>query len=74
MFFGLYCLVSVLTPIPSVHATVFGIAPDGSTFHLDEYSRRSTAVGSVGSGLGLCIDAYFWLRYSGEDIDKFRVR
>jgi hypothetical protein len=52
---------------------VFGISPSSSFFGIDGFGKRAVAAGSAASGLGLCIDAYFLLRYAGADAGKFQV-
>ena len=51
---------------------MFGFS-SASTFVITDFARRAIAVGSVASGIGLSIDAWFLLVYCNAPSAKFQV-
>ena len=51
---------------------MFGFS-SGSAFAITNFARRAIAVGSVASGIGLAIDAWFLLAYCNTTPAKFQV-
>jgi len=56
----------------SVDTTVFGFSP-GNLFNVDSIAKRSLIISSVAAAIGLFIDVWFILAYSGADVRKFQV-
>ncbi|KAH7889056.1 hypothetical protein F5I97DRAFT_1935422 [Phlebopus sp. FC_14] len=54
-------------------AAVFGFS-SGSLFTVDSVAKRAIAIGSIASGIGLSIDAWFLMVYNGADAAKFQTR
>ncbi|KAF8838514.1 hypothetical protein BDN67DRAFT_933660 [Paxillus ammoniavirescens] len=60
-----------LVALAGLEAAVFGFS-SGSLFTVDSVAKRAIAMGSIASGIGLSIDAWFLLAYSGADSAKFQ--
>ncbi|EIN12693.1 hypothetical protein PUNSTDRAFT_124424 [Punctularia strigosozonata HHB-11173 SS5] len=60
-----------LIALATLAVTVFGFSPD-SISPMDSFSKRAVAAASVSSGVGLCIDALYIVRYHGVDAERFR--
>jgi len=56
----------------SVDTTVFGFSPD-NLFAVDSFAKRTLIISSVAAAMGLFVDAWFILAYSGADVRKFQV-
>ncbi|KAF9227051.1 hypothetical protein BS17DRAFT_774855 [Gyrodon lividus] len=60
-----------LVALAGLEAAVFGFS-SGSLFTVDSIAKRAIAIGSIASGIGLSIDAWFLLAYSGATAAKFQ--
>ncbi|EGO00349.1 hypothetical protein SERLA73DRAFT_73063 [Serpula lacrymans var. lacrymans S7.3] len=60
-----------LVALAGLDAAVFGFS-SGSLFSVDSLARRAIALGSISSGIGIALDAWFLLAYSGANASKFR--
>lgn len=69
--FGL-TIQQLLTEVSRLEAGVFGFST-ASAFTISKFAKRAVAVGSVASGIGLAIDAWFLLAYSNATSTKFQV-
>jgi hypothetical protein len=63
----------LLIALATLAVTVFGFSPDALS-PMDSFSKRAVAAASVSSGIGLCVDALYVVRYHGIDPERFRVR
>lgn len=57
---------------PRLDAAVFGFS-SSSLFSVNNFAQGSIALGSVASGIGIAIDGWFLLVYSGANAKKFQV-
>jgi len=60
-----------LVALAGLEASVFGFS-SGSTFTISNFARGTIAIGSVASGIGLTIDAWFLLAYCNTTPAKFQ--
>ncbi|KIJ04572.1 hypothetical protein PAXINDRAFT_141860 [Paxillus involutus ATCC 200175] len=60
-----------LVALAGLEAAVFGFS-SGSLFTVDSVAKRAIAMASIASGIGLSIDAWFLLVYSGADSTRFQ--
>ncbi|KAH7906824.1 hypothetical protein BJ138DRAFT_1071217 [Hygrophoropsis aurantiaca] len=67
-----YYVGASLVALAGLYAAVFGISSSGTLFGVDGIATRSIAVGSISSGIGIAIDAWFMLAYTGADASKFQ--
>jgi hypothetical protein len=59
----------------SVFATVLGITSSPGGFDIgSQFAQRAVVIGCASSGIGSAVDAYFWIRYVGSDVERFQVR
>lgn len=42
-------------------------------FTIDGIAKRSIAIGSIAAGIGIVVDAWFLVAYSGTNVAKFKV-
>ncbi|KAI0066705.1 hypothetical protein BV25DRAFT_1878804 [Artomyces pyxidatus] len=66
-----YFIGASLLSVAAVDATVFGFSTD-SIFGVDGLAKRTLTISSIAAALGLGIDAWFILLYSGADYHKFQ--
>ncbi|KDQ62993.1 hypothetical protein JAAARDRAFT_362720 [Jaapia argillacea MUCL 33604] len=64
---------SFLLALAALNLAVFGLAPT-TIFPIDGAARQAIALGSIASGIGLFIDAWFLFVYGGCDEVRFRER
>jgi hypothetical protein len=57
-----------------LNAAVFGYSSSDTVFPIDGLAYRSVTVGSIASGIGLVIDAWFLMLYSSGDVERFKRR
>jgi hypothetical protein len=58
-----------------VFATVLGITSSPGGFDISsQFAQRAVVIGCASSGIGSAVDAYFWIRYVGSDVERFQVR
>ncbi|KAH7910097.1 hypothetical protein BJ138DRAFT_1065884 [Hygrophoropsis aurantiaca] len=67
-----YYVGASLIALAGLYAAVFSISSSGALPGVDNIATRSIAVGSISSGIGITIDAWFTLAYSGADASKFQ--
>ncbi|KAI0687977.1 hypothetical protein BC835DRAFT_1419527 [Cytidiella melzeri] len=68
-----YAVGGSLLATAALNAAVFGYSSGATTlFAMDGVALRSVTVGSIASGIGLVIDAWFLVLYSSGDVDRFR--
>ena len=58
--------------IYSVDTAVFGFSP-GNLFNIDSVAKRSLIISSIAAAIGLFVDVWYILAYSGADVRKFQV-
>lgn len=66
-----YFVGASLVALAGLDAAVFGFS-SGSLFSVNAFARSSIALGSVASGIGIAIDGWFLLVYSGANAKKFQ--
>ncbi|KII93001.1 hypothetical protein PLICRDRAFT_35169 [Plicaturopsis crispa FD-325 SS-3] len=66
-----YYIGGSLVSLAALFAAVFGFS-SGTLFPVDGVAQRAVAVGSISSGVGISIDAWFIFSYSGADATKFQ--
>ncbi|KAI0296340.1 hypothetical protein B0F90DRAFT_1746771 [Multifurca ochricompacta] len=54
-----------------VDTTVFGFSP-GNFFNVDSLAKRSLIISSMAAAIGLFVDVWFIIAYSGADVRKFQ--
>ncbi|KAI0094165.1 hypothetical protein BDY19DRAFT_988042 [Irpex rosettiformis] len=68
-----YAIGGCLLATATLNAAVFGYSSGSTTlFSLDSTALRSVTIGSIASGIGLVIDAWFLILYSSSSVDRFR--
>ncbi|KAL4248404.1 hypothetical protein ABKN59_006838 [Abortiporus biennis] len=67
-----YVVGASLLAVAGLNAAVFGFSSD-SLFAVDGLAKRSIAIGSIAAGIGLVVDAWFIVRYSGANVEKFKA-
>ncbi|KAG1772588.1 hypothetical protein EV702DRAFT_1133410 [Suillus placidus] len=63
--------VGASVALSGLDAAVFGFSPS-SLFSVNTFAQSSIALGSVASGIGLAIDGWFLLVYSGANAKQFQ--
>ncbi|KAG2338896.1 hypothetical protein BDR05DRAFT_992331 [Suillus weaverae] len=66
-----YFVGASLVALSGLDAAVFGFSPS-SLFSVNTFAQSSIALGSVASGIGLAIDGWFLLVYSGANAKQFQ--
>lgn len=66
-----YFVGASLVALAGLDAAVFGFS-SSSLFSVNTFARSSIALGSVTSGIGIAIDGWFLLVYSGANAKKFQ--
>ncbi|KAG2135799.1 hypothetical protein DEU56DRAFT_806572 [Suillus clintonianus] len=66
-----YFVGASLVALSGLDAAVFGFS-SSSLFSVNNFAQSSIAIGSVASGIGLAIDGWFLLVYSGANAKKFQ--
>ncbi|KAG2073999.1 hypothetical protein BDR04DRAFT_1093640 [Suillus decipiens] len=66
-----YFVGASLVALAGLDAAVFGFS-SVSLFSVNAFARSSIALGSVASGIGIAIDGWFLLVYSGANAKKFQ--
>ncbi|KAG1806104.1 uncharacterized protein BJ212DRAFT_1389562 [Suillus subaureus] len=66
-----YFVGASLVALAGLDAAVFGFS-SSSLFSVNTFARSSIALGSVASGIGIAIDGWFLLVYSGANAKKFQ--
>ncbi|KAG1725260.1 uncharacterized protein EDB91DRAFT_1168896 [Suillus paluster] len=66
-----YFVGASLVALSGLDAAVFGFS-SSSLFSINSFAQSSIALGSVASGIGLAIDGWFLLIYSGANAKKFQ--
>ncbi|KAH9159763.1 hypothetical protein EDB89DRAFT_2045521 [Lactarius sanguifluus] len=56
----------------SVDTTVFGFS-SGNLFDVDSVAKRGLIISSIAAAIGLFVDVWFILAYSGADVRKFQT-
>ncbi|TCD59964.1 hypothetical protein EIP91_011005 [Steccherinum ochraceum] len=67
-----YVVGGSLLAVIAVDAAVFGFSSDDTIFAVDGIAKRSVVIGSIAAGIGLAIDVWFIIKYSGADGRKFQ--
>ncbi|KAG1735994.1 hypothetical protein EDB19DRAFT_1722862 [Suillus lakei] len=66
-----YFVGASLIALSGLDAAVFGFS-SSSLFSVNTFAQRAIALGSVASGIGLAIDGWFLLVYSGANAKEFQ--
>lgn len=66
-----YFVGASLVALAGLDAAVFGFS-SSSLFSVNNFAQGSIALGSVASGIGIAIDGWFLLVYSGANAKKFQ--
>ncbi|KAH9056885.1 hypothetical protein EDB87DRAFT_1634096 [Lactarius vividus] len=60
-----------LLSVAAVDTTVFGFS-SGNLFNVDSVAKRALIISSIAAAIGLLVDVWFILAYSGADVRKFQ--
>ncbi|OBZ66030.1 hypothetical protein A0H81_14009 [Grifola frondosa] len=66
-----YVVGASLLALAGIDATVFGISP-APVFSMDGFTQTVVTIGAISAGLGVVIDAWFLVLYSGASPTKFQ--
>ncbi|CAL1693780.1 unnamed protein product [Somion occarium] len=66
-----YVVGASLLAVAGLNAAVFGFESD-AMFTIDGIAKRSIAIGSIAAGIGIVVDAWFLVAYSGTNVAKFK--
>ncbi|THH22405.1 hypothetical protein EUX98_g8200 [Antrodiella citrinella] len=69
-----YVVGGSLLAVAAVFAAAFGFATSDTVFPVDGLARRAIALGSIAAGLGIAVDAWLLVVYSGLSPRKFQSR
>ncbi|KAI9432108.1 hypothetical protein H4582DRAFT_1128632 [Lactarius indigo] len=61
-----------LLSVAAVDTTVFGFS-SGNLFSVDSVAERALIISSIAAAIGLFVDVWFILAYSGADVRKFQT-
>ncbi|KAH8099900.1 hypothetical protein BXZ70DRAFT_1008870 [Cristinia sonorae] len=67
-----YVVGASLLAIAAVNAAVFGFSSEDTIFSVSTLAKKSIAMGSIAAGLGIVIDAWLLVMYSGASARKFQ--
>ncbi|KAI9432110.1 hypothetical protein H4582DRAFT_2084046 [Lactarius indigo] len=65
-------LIKLLLSIAAVDTTVFGFS-SGNLFSVDSVAKRALIISTIAAAIGLFVDVWFILAYSGADVRKFQT-
>ena len=63
-----------LVGLATINAAIIGFQKGSTLFSIDDFSLGTVTIGAIAGGLGMAIDAWFFLLFSGADVARFKVR
>ncbi|PIL31040.1 hypothetical protein GSI_05736 [Ganoderma sinense ZZ0214-1] len=62
----------MLIGLAAVNTAVIGFVRGSTAFTIDDFSLGAVTIGAIAAGLGVAMDAWFFLLFSGADAAKFK--